>query len=97
MDLTPAEQEARSNRLATIEQEGAIMRDFCRHAGYSILKRMVQEKIDDKRNAWLKATNKDEAEALRLQTQPWNEVMELISKTILKGDSANLARRQEQI
>jgi hypothetical protein len=96
MDLTPQERELRDSRLANKEHIGAIMRDFCRHQGFKILQDEIQAKIEDKRNAWLKATNAVEAEALRLQAQPWNEIMELLKKKIVEGDAANLARRSEQ-
>lgn len=93
MELTDTEKELRQGRLEQKAHIGAVMRDFCKHPGFAILQSMIEEKITDSRNAWLKAETPAQAEELRLQVKPWNEVLDMIKKRILEGDAAALALR----
>ncbi len=96
-ELTEDESKKRLGRLSLNAQEAAQLRDWCKQPGYLIFKRLVDEKILDKKQHWLRAKSAEEAETIRLQTQPWQEVYDLISKRITEGDaSALLLRKQTQ-
>lgn len=96
MELTPDEERQRIERLAQNAHIAAVMRDFCRHAGFKILEGMVKEKIADARNEWLKADSAEKCWELKLKAQPWNELFELIFKRIANGDAAALQLRSNQ-
>jgi hypothetical protein len=95
MELTPEEEARRVERLAQHAQTAAIMRDFCRHAGFKILEQMVKEHVADARNEWLKAETPEKCWELKLKAQPWNELFELIFKRIANGDAAALQLRSQ--
>jgi hypothetical protein len=69
--------------------EAAVVREFVKHPGFSILKREVEQKISDSRYAWLQA-DKDKAEEIRIQAKAWGDIFDLLKRIILKGDAAGL-------
>jgi hypothetical protein len=76
-------------RLEMTAQEGAVLREWAKHPGFTILKRWLDQEINDARNRWLSASNKDEAEQLRLENKGLVKVYDFVKKTILQGDFAN--------
>ena len=72
-------------------QQGVILEDFCRHAGFQILKRELERKIQDSKNEWLKAKSSQEAEEIRIKTKPYQEVYDLLTHKILQGRVAQQA------
>ena len=66
-------------------QQGLILEDFVRHAGFAVFKREIEQKINDSKQEWLKAKTTQEAENIRIKTQPWKEVFDLLTHKILQG------------
>ena len=79
--------EIQKNKLEEEIQEAAIVRDFCKHSGFSILKREIDGKLNDMKNSWLTATA-DEAEKYRISVQVYNEVLYILKAKMIRGDSA---------
>lgn len=80
----------RLDALRFREDRARIIRDFCNHPGFQILKKKIEDKIEDSKHKWLAAKTSQEAEALRLQTQPWNEIYTMLITDILQGDAASV-------
>lgn len=76
--------------------EANVLREFCAHPGFAVLQREVGAKINDSRNEWLKAKDKDSAEAIRIQTQAWGDVENLLKRLMMKGDAAKVAAELKQ-
>lgn len=77
-------------RLSQEMYDAAQLRDMCRHAGFQIFKKALEEKITLAKNEWLNARSKEEAEEIRIKTKIYSEVFDLIKSKIVKGDGANL-------
>lgn len=70
-------------------QEASLLRDWCRHEGFKIWKKDLEDKIEDLKNEWLKADD-EVGKKIKLRAQVYNEVLDSIKKKILEGDNAAL-------
>ena len=93
MELTPAEEAARVERLAQNAHIASVLRDFCQHPGFKILVDMIEEKVADVRKEWLSAKTAEECWALKLKAEPWKEIQDFLKAKILHGDASSLALR----
>jgi hypothetical protein len=75
------------SKLAGEIQEGAIVRDFCKHSGFAIFKKELDAKINDLKNSWLSA-DADQADKFRIRAQVYNEVLDILKAKIIRGDTA---------
>jgi len=75
-------------RLQRTIQEGAIIKDWCRHGGYKIFESWITSKIEDKKKDWLRAEDEKQAERLRQQTSVWLNILDEFKRWILSGDNA---------
>jgi hypothetical protein len=83
----------KANRLI---DRASIIKEFVRHPGFKILETEINTKIQDGKNLWLSADTKDKAEEIRLQTKPWQDILNLLKKLILQGEaSRQLLQSQE--
>jgi hypothetical protein len=73
--------------VAKIEKAN-IIKDFVSHAGYRILKEKIEEKISDSKHSWLKAKDKEQAEAIRLKAGAYQDVYDIITRLVLEGIQA---------
>jgi hypothetical protein len=79
-----------------IIERSSIIKEFVRHPGFKILEAEISTKIQDCKNLWLNADTKDKAEEIRLQTKPWQDILNMLKKLILQGEaSKQLLQSQE--
>lgn len=95
-ELTPEEDRLREERMLGVVREGDVMRDFARHPGFKVLSNYIQSKVSDGRNEWLKAKTPDEAWALKLKHEPWQEIYDFIFHKIAKGDATAFTIRSQK-
>ena len=76
-------------KLAIAIEKASIIKDFCNHPGYKILKEIIEEKISDSRHSWLKAKNKDLAEAVRLKASAYQDIYDIMTRLIVEGMQAS--------
>ena len=72
----------------TAAEEGAQLRDMCRTPAWKRLQERIEAKVSDSRNAWLKASNKETAEVIRMKASVWKDVLDMILKDLVRGDGA---------
>jgi hypothetical protein len=93
--------EAQKEKLVSEVQEAAIIRDFCKHSGFAVLRKELDSKINDLKNSWLTAADPATADKYRVRAQVYNEVLDCLKAKIIKGDMASkaleLAEHEETI
>ncbi len=77
-------------------QRANLMRDLYNHEGFKLLKAEIENRIADARHIWLKAKDKDAAEAIRLKTTAYQDVYDIITGKILEGAAASQIIKQRQ-
>jgi len=80
--------EQEKTNLIHKEHEAGVMREFCRHPGFQLLKAELETRIADARHSWLKAPTPADAEAIRLRASAYEEVYSFLKSKILAGDVA---------
>jgi len=93
MQFTPDEQTMRAQRREKIVHEAALLQEMCKHPGFQILQRLINEKIQDNKNLWLRADTQEKCWEIKLRTQPWQEIFDMIFKKIALGHAADLLAR----
>lgn len=87
-------EESRTSRLSQEAFEGAQVREMCKHPGWKIFQKAIDDKITMAKNEWLHAKSKEEAEEIRIKTKHYSEVYDIIKSMIMKGDNARLMLNQ---
>ena len=77
------------NKLKSKVERANVLKEFCNHPGYKILKEKIEEKISDSKHSWLKAKDKEHAEAIRLKAGAYQDVYDIIASLILEGMQAS--------
>src|SRR5882724_7818741 len=86
--------DAQKGRLSNEAYEGGQVRDMCKHPGWNVIKKKIDEKITMARNEWLNAKTSLEAEEIRIKTKHYSDIYDVIKSTIMKGDNATLILHQ---
>lgn len=72
--------------------EGSQIRDLCKHPGFKIYLKTLEDIILDKKNAWLKGSEED-AKNARLEARGVQRALDELKKFMLSGDNANIILR----
>lgn len=79
--------DAQIARLQEDVQNGQIIRDFCRHAGFKLYRDALEALIQDKKNLWLKG-NEEDAKAERIRAQGVQKAVDTLKQFILVGENS---------
>lgn len=82
-EVTPEVKE----RLKVTVDEGDMIRSFCKHPGFALYKKAIEDKLADSKNKWLTGS-KEDAEVARYRAQGLMEAFNELKKFILSGDNA---------
>jgi hypothetical protein len=88
--MLPEDVEARK-KLAHLQDEahkGALFADWARQQVSILLFKWLDEQIQDSKNAWLSAPDREKAESVRLQAQAFSKTKSWIYAQIKAGDMA---------
>jgi hypothetical protein len=80
--------DAQIQKMNETSEEGNILRDFCRHAGYKIYIKRLEKIISDDKNIWLRGTEEDARNA-RFEARGIQRALDELKRIILSGDNAN--------
>lgn len=83
-DLT----EQQVERLKIVAIEGSQVRDLCKHPGFKIYLKSLEDIISDKKNTWLRGTE-EEARNARFEAKGIQRAIDELKKFIVSGDNAN--------
>lgn len=89
---TDDEKEA-AEKLARLERqahEGALFEDWMRHQAGQIFNQYLESQINDAKNRWLAAEDREAAEAVRLQSQSFQKIKQWINAQISAGKLASV-------
>lgn len=76
--------------LESQAHEGALFSDWSRAFCTIQLVKWIDEQIQDSKNSWISADNRDKAEAIRLQAQSYTKTKNWIVSKIRSGELAAL-------
>ncbi len=85
--------DARNARLVAKAERGSVVRDFCRHAGFALYKKELEDIVTDKKQKWLQG-NDEEAKIFRYQAQGVDLALGILKRMILDGDLATSQLRE---
>lgn len=75
-------------------QIGADVTEWCKHPGFKVLEKYIEEKISDAKHEWLSADNREKAEETRLKTKPYQEILQVLRKLRNEGAVASFNLRK---
>ena len=75
-------------------QIGADVTEWCKHPGFKVLEKYIEEKISDAKQEWLMADNREKAEETRLKTKPYQEILLFLRKLRNEGAVASFNLRK---
>jgi hypothetical protein len=90
--FTTDEEKAAQVQLANFDRQahqGALFDDWIRHQAGQMFLKYLQTQIEDSKNAWLGATNREAAETVRLQAQVYAKIKAWIHAQIATGKLAS--------
>lgn len=67
--------------------EGSQIRDLCKHPGFKIYLKALEDIILDKKNTWLRGSEED-AKNARLEAKGIQRALDELKKFIISGDNA---------
>jgi hypothetical protein len=67
--------------------EGSQIRDLCKHSGFKIYLKALEDIILDKKNTWLRGSEED-AKNARLEAKSIQRALDELKKFIVSGDNA---------
>jgi hypothetical protein len=69
--------------------QGRLLNALIKHDGWNnVLKPRLEAVIQDQRKVWLKASNAETAEIIRLKTAGYMAIFDLVSKILAEGENA---------
>lgn len=69
--------------------EGGQIKDLCKHPGFKLYLKTLEDIILDKKNAWLRGSE-EEARNARFEAKGVQRALDELKKFILSGNNANI-------